>query len=90
MSGLTLIGRYVGEEISKPITTKKGEIFQTKTIAIQTEALQNTLVEVPMDYKVKADKDGNVSLAVKTSAKTWDDSTKRFQFVNVKFYIPKP
>lgn len=89
INGLILNGHYEGEELSKPVMTKAGEMYQYKTIAVKVDSLQNVLVEVPVDYKVSKDKEGNVSLPVKTSAKTWDNVAKRFMFVNVKFYIPK-
>lgn len=89
VNGLFLVGDYVGEELSKPVMTKAGTMYQFKTVAIKLDSLQNVLVEVPVDYKVSKDKDGRVSLPVRTSAKTWDNIAKRFMFVNVKFYIPK-
>lgn len=79
-------GKYIGEELTKLIPGK--EQYQVKMVAVQTEGLQNVLVEVPKDYVVKKDKDGLVELEVKASAKTWDNLAKRFNYVQVKFYIP--
>lgn len=50
--------------------------------------MQNILVDVPIKYVFKKDKEDMVELLVKTSAKTWDNVEKRFGYVQVKYYIP--
>lgn len=82
--GLFLRGHLEKEENSKPDAK-----FQVKTLAINTGELQNVLVECAPDYKVVKDKDGIVELPVKTSAKTWDNVAKRFNYTQVKLYVPK-
>lgn len=84
---IKITGKYVAEELTKLIPGK--EQFQVKMVAIEAEGLQNLIVEVPKDYVVKKDEDGLVELEVKASAKTWDNVSKRFNYVQVRFYVPK-
>jgi len=86
--GLVLTGKLVGEEI-KETKTKAGTLFRTRTIAIQTNKLQNILVDVPLEFKIIKDKNDVVVLPVETTAKHWSNETKRFEYVQVKFYVQK-
>jgi len=89
IQGLLLVGKFEGEEPLKSYTMKDGTQIDNKVIAISTGGLQNILVEVPKTYVVEKDAKGMVSLQVNATAKTWDEQTKRFQYVQVKFYIPR-
>jgi len=86
--GMVLTGKLIGEE-TKETKTKKGDIYRQRTVSIQTGKLQNVLVDLPADYRIEVDKNGVVSLPIEATAKQWDDNAKRFNFVQVKFYVNK-
>lgn len=87
---LTLVGQYIGSELSAPIKTKSGETYRIKTIAIKSpDSLQNLLVEVPENFEVEGEVGDEVELNVKASSKHWDNTQRKFVYSPVKFYIPK-
>jgi len=85
--GVFVRGRLVHEETTTK-KTKSGSDVTTRTASIDVGGMQNILVDVPLKFVFKKDKDDVVELEVKTSAKTWDNVEKRFGYVQVKYYIP--
>lgn len=85
--GLYLVGICEGVEHGKPYTSKDGTRVEPRTYAFSIGGLQNVLVETNEDLDFE--KGQKYEVPVKASARTWDEASKRFQYVNVKFYIPK-
>jgi hypothetical protein len=85
--GLILVGTYQGEEDGKAFKTKDGTEVKPRLVAFAVGGLQNVIVEVS-DPAIQFSPDVAYKIPVKASAKTWDESTKRYQYVNVRFFIP--
>lgn len=88
-SGIVIVGKLAHDEKSKPVPKKDGTMFQTRTLAINVGALQNLLVDVPLNFKIEKDKNDYIVLPVQATSKSWDNNAKQFKFNQVKFYIPE-
>lgn len=87
--GLTITGEYLGEELQKPFDSQ-GTQVQNKVVLLKIGAIDTVSIEVPKEYKIEKDTKGLVSLPVKTTARQWDNVNKKFNYVDVRFYVPRP
>ena len=87
---INLIGKIISDRKKDPITLKSGEIYQVRVLALNDGTSDfNTIVGVPVDYKVVLDKEGNAVISNVRTARTWNEEQKRFVSVPVNFYIPR-
>jgi len=83
---ITISGQFIAEN-KRAFTKKDGSTVEVREIAINQGGMDNVIVEVPVDYKL-VKKEGNVTISnALTSAKRWNNESKRFEFVPVRYYV---
>lgn len=87
---ISIFGKVVGEYKKDPITLKDGTSYQVKVLAINDgRSLVNTQVEVPVDYKLVPDKDGNVRIEGLIPSRVWNNERKQYVANLVSYYMPR-
>jgi len=80
-------GKLQADE-TRSYTKKDGTIGKVRELAIGDSFFSTVVVEVPLDLAIEKDKLGNVVVDdLKCSAKRWNNDTKKFEFVPVRFFV---
>lgn len=68
LEGLILRGKLIGEK-EVEFKRKNGEIGKSRTITVLPKGRIETIaIEVPLDYKIEKDKDGNIEIPARAVA----------------------